>query len=56
MKKQPNADDAPPRTVWIEFSDDYQEILATHGTEDEATDGALPGTRIAGPYFLAGEQ
>ncbi|HET9797289.1 MAG TPA: hypothetical protein VFP90_04850 [Gemmatimonadaceae bacterium] len=44
----------PPKRVWIEFSSDGQEVLATHGSEDEARAGRLRGAVIAGPYVLEG--
>ena len=41
-----------PRKVWIEWSSDYAEILATHGSMREAKEGAFPDSRISGPYVL----
>lgn len=44
----------PPTRIWIEFSDDGMEVLATHGSAEEAEAGFLRGSMVGGPYVLEG--
>ena len=43
---------SPPSRVWIEWSEDCLEILATHGSKREANENGCEGSVISGPYVL----
>lgn len=51
MRRKPRAP-VPPPLLWLEYSADGIELLASHTSQEEADENRLAGSRIEGPYRL----